>query len=129
VLKIEARNLPVVTGNRRICARGMGAGDRIAVRLREHRDGRRGERGRAARCPRAFVQTDVRTWGTGRPLFNARGEVIGINSQIYSRRAANRRVLRHPIDVATSRTRSSTGKVQHARLGVTAGSEPELADS
>jgi serine protease Do len=59
---------------------------------------------------------------SGGPLFNSRGEVVGVNSQIYSRSGCYQGVsFAIPIDVAT-RVKDqivATGKVQHARLGVT----------
>jgi serine protease Do len=58
---------------------------------------------------------------SGGPLFNARGEVVGINSQIYSRTGGYQGVsFAIPVDVAI-RIRDqivATGKVEHARLGV-----------
>lgn len=70
-----------------------------------------------------FIQTDVaiNPGNSGGPLFNARGEVVGINSQIYSRSGGYQGVsFAIPIDIAT-RVQSqivATGKVEHARLGV-----------
>jgi serine protease Do len=71
-----------------------------------------------------FIQTDVAVnpGNSGGPLFNGRGEVIGMNSQIYSRSGGYQGVsFAIPIDVAT-RVKDqivATGTVQHARLGVT----------
>ncbi len=57
-----------------------------------------------------FIQTDVAVnpGNSGGPLFNDRGEVVGINSQIYSRTGGFQGLsFSIPIDVATrSRTRS-----------------------
>jgi serine protease Do len=70
-----------------------------------------------------FIQTDVaiNPGNSGGPLFNARGEVVGINSQIYSRSGGYQGVsFAIPIDVA-GRIKNqivATGKVEHARLGV-----------
>ncbi|MES2944668.1 MAG: DegQ family serine endoprotease [Pseudomonadota bacterium] len=70
-----------------------------------------------------FIQTDVAVnpGNSGGPLFNARGEVVGINSQIYSRSGGYQGVsFAIPIDVA-ARIKDqivATGKVDHARLGV-----------
>ncbi len=70
-----------------------------------------------------FIQTDVAVnpGNSGGPLFNTRGEVIGINSQIYSRSGGYQGVsFAIPIDVAQHVERQvlDTGKVRHARLGV-----------
>lgn len=71
-----------------------------------------------------FIQTDVAVnpGNSGGPLFNARGEVVGINSQIYSRSGGYQGVsFAIPIELA-SRIKDqivATGKVEHARLGVT----------
>ncbi|HXR58097.1 MAG TPA: Do family serine endopeptidase [Burkholderiales bacterium] len=70
-----------------------------------------------------FLQTDVAVnpGNSGGPLFNLQGEVIGINSQIYSRSGGYMGVsFAIPIDVAL-RVKDqivSTGKASHARLGV-----------
>ena len=71
-----------------------------------------------------FIQTDVAVnpGNSGGPLFNARGEVIGINSQIYSRTGGYQGVsFAIPIDLALviKDKLVSHGKVEHARLGVT----------
>jgi len=70
-----------------------------------------------------FIQTDVaiNPGNSGGPLFNARGEVVGINSQIYSRSGGYQGVsFAIPIDVANKIKNQivATGKVEHARLGV-----------
>ena len=70
-----------------------------------------------------FIQTDVAVnpGNSGGPLFNSRGEVVGINSQIYSRSGGYQGVsFAIPIDVATRIKDQivATGKVEHARLGV-----------
>ncbi len=70
-----------------------------------------------------FLQTDVAVnpGNSGGPLFNTRGEVVGINSQIYSRTGGYQGVsFAIPIDVA-NRVKDqiiATGKASHARLGV-----------
>jgi serine protease Do len=71
-----------------------------------------------------FIQTDVAVnpGNSGGPLFNTRGEVVGINSQIYSQSGGYQGLsFSIPIDVATRIKDQivATGKVQHARLGVT----------
>lgn len=70
-----------------------------------------------------FIQTDVAVnpGNSGGPLFNGRGEVVGINSQIYSRSGGYQGVsFAIPIDLATRIKDQivATGKVEHARLGV-----------
>jgi serine protease Do len=70
-----------------------------------------------------FIQTDVAVnpGNSGGPLFNTRGEVIGINSQIYSRSGGYQGVsFAIPIEVAMHIERQilETGQVRHARLGV-----------
>jgi serine protease Do len=71
-----------------------------------------------------FIQTDVAVnpGNSGGPLFDARGRVIGINSQIYSRTGGYQGLsFAVPIDVAV-RVKDqilATGSVRHARLGVT----------
>jgi serine protease Do len=70
-----------------------------------------------------FLQTDVaiNPGNSGGPLFIARGEVVGFNSQIYSRSGGYQGVsFAIPIEVATRVQQQivATGKVQHARLGV-----------
>ena len=70
-----------------------------------------------------FIQTDVAVnpGNSGGPLFNSRGEVVAINSQIYSRTGGYQGVsFAIPIEVAT-RVKDqivATGKATHARLGV-----------
>ena len=70
-----------------------------------------------------FIQTDVAVnpGNSGGPLFNARGEVVGINSQIYSRSGGYQGVsFAIPIELALHVKDQivAHGKVEHARLGV-----------
>ncbi|GBG02438.1 serine protease [Azospira sp. I13] len=71
-----------------------------------------------------FIQTDVaiNPGNSGGPLFNLKGEVVGINSQIYSRSGGYQGIsFAIPIDVAmkVKEQLQKTGKVQRGRLGVT----------
>jgi serine protease Do len=70
-----------------------------------------------------FIQTDVaiNPGNSGGPLFNLNGEVIGVNSQIYSRSGGYEGVsFAIPIDVAmnVSRQLQASGHVTRGRLGV-----------
>jgi serine protease Do len=82
-----------------------------------------------------FIQTDVaiNPGNSGGPLFNMRGEVVGINSQIYSRTGGFMGLsFAIPIDVALdiqSQLRSK-GRVSRGRIGVVIQEVTrELADS
>jgi serine protease Do len=82
-----------------------------------------------------FIQTDaaINPGNSGGPLFNMKGEVIGINSQIYSRSGGYMGLsFAIPIDVAMDVVKQlrSTGKVTRGRIGVTIQEVTrELADS
>jgi len=70
-----------------------------------------------------FIQTDVAVnpGNSGGPLFNLNGEVVGINSQIYSRSGGYMGIsFAIPIDVANNVQTQlvSTGKVTRGRIGV-----------
>ncbi|BEU95389.1 DegQ family serine endoprotease [Acidovorax sp. DW039] len=70
-----------------------------------------------------FIQTDVAVnpGNSGGPLFNARGEVVGINSQIYSRSGGYQGVsFAIPIELAAKIKDQivATGQARHAQLGV-----------
>jgi serine protease Do len=70
-----------------------------------------------------FIQTDVaiNPGNSGGPLINMRGEVVGINSQIYSRSGGFQGIsFSIPIDEAArvSDQLRSTGKVTRGRIGV-----------
>ncbi len=70
-----------------------------------------------------FIQTDaaVNPGNSGGPLFNMNGEVIGINSQIYSRTGGYQGLaFAIPIDVAAKVKDQlvQTGHVERGRLGV-----------
>jgi serine protease Do len=70
-----------------------------------------------------YIQTDVpiNPGNSGGPLFNMQGEVVGINSQIYSRSGGYQGVsFAIPIDIAmeTAEQLKRTGKVSRGWLGV-----------
>ncbi|HEX8009489.1 MAG TPA: DegQ family serine endoprotease [Casimicrobiaceae bacterium] len=70
-----------------------------------------------------FIQTDaaVNPGNSGGPLFNLRGEVIGVNSQIFSRSGGFQGLaFAVPIDVAmgVKDQIQQYGKVSHGRLGI-----------
>ncbi len=70
-----------------------------------------------------FIQTDaaVNPGNSGGPLFNMRGEVVGINSQIYSRTGGFMGLsFSIPIDVANdiATQLKTTGKITRGRIGV-----------
>lgn len=82
-----------------------------------------------------FLQTDVAVnpGNSGGPLFNTHGEVIGINSQIFSRTGGYQGLsFAIPIDLAT-RVKDqivSTGRASHPRIGVSIQDvNQQLADS
>jgi serine protease Do len=128
VLKIEARDLPTVTlGSTRnlrvgewVLAIGSPFGFENTVTA-----GVVSAKGRALPDDSfvPFIQTDVAVnpGNSGGPLFNTRGEVVGINSQIYSRTGGYQGLsFAIPMDIATQVKEQivATGKARHARLGV-----------
>jgi serine protease Do len=82
-----------------------------------------------------FLQTDVaiNPGNSGGPLFNLRGEVVGINSQIYSRTGGFMGLsFAIPIDVAmdVQNQLRTSGRVSRGRIGVVIQEvTKELADS
>ena len=128
VLKITAKNLPVVTLGKVsdlkvgqwVLAIGSPFGFENTVTA-----GVVSAKGRSLPDDSAvpFIQTDVpiNPGNSGGPLFNTRGEVVGINSQIYTRSGGYQGVsFAIPIDIAKKVETQivATGKVEHARLGV-----------
>ncbi len=83
----------------------------------------------------SFIQTDVAVnpGNSGGPLFNLNGEVIGINSQIYSRTGGYMGLsFAIPIDIASNVREQliSYGKVTRSRIGVSIQDvNAQLADS
>ena len=82
-----------------------------------------------------FIQTDVAVnpGNSGGPLINTRGEVVGINSQIFSRSGGYMGIsFAIPMDEAMriAGQLKSSGKVSRGRIGVAIGEvSKELADS
>ncbi|MDM0114259.1 DegQ family serine endoprotease [Variovorax sp. J22R133] len=128
VLKVDAKNLPVVTlGSTAdlkvgewVLAIGSPFGFENTVTA-----GVVSAKGRSLPDDSAvpFIQTDVAVnpGNSGGPLFNARGEVVGINSQIYSRTGGYQGVsFAIPVDLANKIKDKivATGKVEHGKLGV-----------
>jgi serine protease Do len=140
VIKIEATNLPAVTlGDSKqlkvgewVLAIGSPFGFENTVTA-----GVVSAKGRTLPTDSAvpFIQTDVAVnpGNSGGPLFNARGEVVGINSQIYSQSGGYQGVsFAIPVDLAVNVKDQivRTGKVEHARLGVSVQEvNQSLADS
>jgi serine protease Do len=128
VLKVEANNLPVVklgsddslNVGEWVLAIGSPFGFENTVTA-----GVVSAKGRSLPDDSAvpFIQTDVaiNPGNSGGPLFNSRGEVVGINSQIYSRSGGYQGVsFAIPIDLANKIKDKivAHGKVDHAKLGV-----------
>ena len=70
-----------------------------------------------------FIQTDVAVnpGNSGGPLFNSKGEVVGINAQIFSQTGGYQGLsFAIPIDLANKIKAEivATGQASHARLGV-----------
>lgn len=128
VLKIDAKNLPTVTIGKTsdlrpgewVLAIGSPFGFENTVTA-----GVVSAKGRSLPDDTAvpFIQTDVAVnpGNSGGPLFNSRGEVVGINSQIYSRSGGYQGLsFAIPMDLASKIKDQivAHGKVEHARLGV-----------
>ena len=128
VLKIDAKNLPTLTlGNTKdlkvgewVLAIGSPFGFENTVTA-----GVVSAKGRTlpddSYVP--FIQTDVaiNPGNSGGPLLNTRGEVVGINSQIYTRSGGYQGVsFAIPIDVAVQIKNQivATGKATHGKLGI-----------
>ncbi len=127
VLKIDAKNLPVAPlGKSRSLAPGewvlaIGSPYGLESTVTAGVVSATGRNLQDGQVP--FIQTDVaiNPGNSGGPLFNTRGEVVGINSQIYSQTGGYQGLaFSIPIDVAVKIKDQilATGKVQHAKLGV-----------
>lgn len=128
VLKIEAKDLPTVilgkTSDLRVGEWVLAIGSPFGFE-NTATAGIVSAKGRSLPDDNAvpFIQTDVpvNPGNSGGPLFNTRGEVIGINSQIYSRTGGYQGLsFAIPIDLALKIKNQivAHGKVEHARLGV-----------
>ena len=128
VLKIDARNLPVVPLG---SARNLKVGEWVLAIGSPFGFDNSVSAGVVSAKGRSlpddsfvpFIQTDVAVnpGNSGGPLFNTRGEVVGINSQIYSRTGGYQGVsFAIPIDIVTKVRDQivATGRASHARLGV-----------
>ena len=127
VLKIDAKNLPVAPlGKSRALAPGewvlaIGSPYGLESTVTAGVVSATGRNLPDGQVP--FIQTDVAVnpGNSGGPLINTRGEVVGINSQIYSQTGGYQGLsFSIPIDVAVKVKDQimSTGKVQHGKLGV-----------
>ena len=140
VLKVEASALPTVT---RGCSEQLKVGEWVAAIgspfgfLNTITAGIVSAKGRSLPDESfvPFIQTDVAVnpGNSGGPLLNLRGEVVGINSAIYSRTGGYMGVsFAIPIEVAmdVAKQLRETGKVTRGRLGVQIQAlTPELAKS
>jgi serine protease Do len=128
VLKIDAKNLPTVKiGNPQATRVGewvvaigspFGFENSVTAGIISAKSRRLEDEGNVP-----FLQTDVAVnpGNSGGPLFNMNGEVIGINSQIFSRSGGYQGLsFAIPIDVAMKVERQllDSGKVSRGRLGV-----------
>ena len=127
VLKIDAKNLPVAPlGKSRTLSPGewvlaIGSPYGLESTVTAGVVSATGRNLQDGQVP--FIQTDVaiNPGNSGGPLFNTRGEVVGINSQIYSQTGGYQGLsFSIPIDLAVRIKDQivATGKVQHAKLGV-----------
>jgi serine protease Do len=141
VIKIDGKNLPTVRigdatklkPGEWVIAIGSPFGFENSVH-RGHRERHRAlDAGESNFAP--FIQTDVAVnpGNSGGPLFNLKGEVVGINSQIYSRTGGYMGLsFAVPIDIANNVVSSSlsNGKVTRSRIGVSIQDvDAQLADS
>jgi serine protease Do len=128
VIKIDAKNLPTV---HMVGSSTLQVGDYVLAigapyGLEETATaGIVSAKGRSLRPdePVPFIQTDVAVnpGNSGGPLFDGYGNVVGINSQIYSNTGGFQGVsFAIPIEVATHVQDEilKNGKVEHARLGI-----------
>ncbi|MDA8127539.1 MAG: DegQ family serine endoprotease [Betaproteobacteria bacterium] len=128
VIKITAKNLPVVTlgdptklrVGEAVAAIGspFGFENSVTAGIVSAKD-----RSLPSETYVPFIQTDVpiNPGNSGGPLFNMKGEVVGINSQIYSRSGGYMGVsFAIPIDVAmeVAKQLESGGKISRGWLGV-----------
>lgn len=141
VIKIEAKNLPTVRigdasklkPGEWVIAIGSPFGFENSVTAGVVSATSRSMPGEANYTP--FIQTDVAVnpGNSGGPLFNLKGEVVGINSQIYSRTGGYMGLsFAVPIDVANNVREQlvATGKVTRSRIGVSIQDvDAQLADS
>ena len=129
VLKIQATNLPIVRPGEMtqvqpgqwVAAIGSPFGFENSVTVGVVSATARALGPQSSLVP--FIQTDVAVnpGNSGGPLFNLRGEVIGINSQIYSATGGYQGLsFAIPIDVALDVQRQivETGRVTRGKIGV-----------
>lgn len=141
VIKIDAKNLPTVRlgdasklkPGEWVIAIGSPFGFENSVTAGVVSATSRSMPGEANYTP--FIQTDVAVnpGNSGGPLFNLKGEVVGINSQIYSRTGGYMGLsFAVPIDVANNVKEQliANGKVTRSRIGVSIQDvNAQLADS